>query len=394
MDKESHNNGSYVQFKRNGYYDRGYQKGYYNSYTNGYAKKNGYHNGYNNGYSNGYGSGYNNNSYEHNARYSNYKDYRHGPKQYNKPYYNKFSKGKQWHNSRPSYDAERKSQYGFTEDSRNHKSDYVEQTVDAFSSKPKNCAMIEFTKEDQIKENELMKKVMVIATYKAYFMELSNVMTQNENSNIFNVKSGDGTLEKAQVQNTVFTLIKEMIPSRLVSEEIDSLLNGCMEECSTYNTQSDHQDIKNQIQHYSSEFNCAKEELLNIIVRRETAEHQKSNGHNDFEAKLKYMTPFRIYRKTLAPKIKELKPNLNGKERQAIIKDKWAQLSQKEKFIYVLRSRWDRERAIFKQKTIDLKIRLAFISKQLEKEKTLSTESSLHIKDYWNGKHLISFISS
>lgn len=56
-----------------------------------------------------------------------------------------------------------------------------------------------------------------------------------------------------------------------------------------------------------------------------------------------------------APKIKAERPNLNGKERQAIIREKWKNIEPKEKYIYVLRSRWDQERAKFKKITLEFK---------------------------------------
>ncbi|CAI2379711.1 unnamed protein product [Moneuplotes crassus] len=62
---------------------------------------------------------------------------------------------------------------------------------------------------------------------------------------------------------------------------------------------------------------------------------------------LKTLTPYRIYRRTVAPKVKLERPNLTGKERQTIIREMWKHLSSREK--------WEAEKAKFKAKTLELK---------------------------------------
>ena len=63
-------------------------------------------------------------------------------------------------------------------------------------------------------------------------------------------------------------------------------------------------------------------------------------------------------------KLNKERPNLNGKERQAIIREQWKQLDPNKKYIFVLRSRWDKERARFRQKTIEFKAQLAIFIQQ------------------------------
>ena len=74
---------------------------------------------------------------------------------------------------------------------------------------------------------------------------------------------------------------------------------------------------------------------------------------------------------------------MNGKERQAIIREQWKQLDPNKKYIYVLRSRWDKERARFRQKTIEFKAQLAiFIQEDADSVSNDSTfKSSSKIYD-------------
>ncbi|CAI2379905.1 unnamed protein product [Moneuplotes crassus] len=65
------------------------------------------------------------------------------------------------------------------------------------------------------------------------------------------------------------------------------------------------------------------------------------------DTSLKAQTPYRIYRRTVAPKVKMVRPNLTSKERQTIIREMWKHLSSKEK--------WETEKAKFKAKTLELK---------------------------------------
>jgi len=82
------------------------------------------------------------------------------------------------------------------------------------------------------------------------------------------------------------------------------------------------------------------------------------------DEKLKFLSAYRIYRRTEAPRIKEQRPNLNGKERQVIIRDNWKKLDPKKKYLFVLRSRWDQEKARFKNKTLEFKSQLAMFAQQ------------------------------
>ena len=53
------------------------------------------------------------------------------------------------------------------------------------------------------------------------------------------------------------------------------------------------------------------------------------------------LTPFRMFRKELAPKLKATNPNLNSKDKQLLLKAQWHHLSQNEKKKYVIKSKLD-----------------------------------------------------
>lgn len=170
-------------------------------------------------------------------------------------------------------------------------------------------------------------------------------------------------IDNERICNAVHNMLRELVPSKLLGEEIPLLVSECKKECeipaSTVEEVTD--EVKAQIDHYSSEFHTTRDSLLSMIIKKDTFEYERAQIYdNDCkEGKLKFLSAYRIFRRTIAPQIKKERPNLNGKERQAIIREQWKQLDPNKKYIYVLRSRWDKERARFRQKTIEFKTQLA-----------------------------------
>jgi len=66
--------------------------------------------------------------------------------------------------------------------------------------------------------------------------------------------------------------------------------------------------------------------------------------------KLKFMSAYRFFRRDRVPVVKEAHPDYDGKQRQEVIKAEWRKLNDCEKFAYVIRSRADREKALYAYK--------------------------------------------
>ena len=63
--------------------------------------------------------------------------------------------------------------------------------------------------------------------------------------------------------------------------------------------------------------------------------------------KLKYMSPYRFFRRDMVPIVKGQNPDFDGKARQLTIRAAWKKVPDNAKFIYVLMSRADKEKAIY-----------------------------------------------
>jgi hypothetical protein len=71
------------------------------------------------------------------------------------------------------------------------------------------------------------------------------------------------------------------------------------------------------------------------------------------------MSAFRFFRKEQVPLIKEKHPEMEGKERQRLIKELWRDLDDDLKYLYVQMSRADREKSIYAHKLRVIKENLA-----------------------------------
>jgi len=63
--------------------------------------------------------------------------------------------------------------------------------------------------------------------------------------------------------------------------------------------------------------------------------------------KLKFLSAFRVYRRVNINRVKEAFPQMENKGRHEIVKQMWKRVSESERLIYVLRSRADKERALY-----------------------------------------------
>lgn len=275
-----------------------------------------------------------------------------------------------------------------------------------YSKYNSEVSVIEYTKEDLAKENDLIQKIMVgkpslthysVATYNCYFGELERMLSEApmEQAGISEPEQIAGIISKSKaatdkISNDIHGVLRGLVPSKVLGEEVPALLQDCMKECDVPSTSFEDTkiEIRAQIDHYSTEFYKAKDALLSLIIKKETAEYEKSQKYNcDYgEEKVKFLSAYRIFRRTIAPSIKAERPNLNGKERQTIIRERWRQLEPKKKYIYVLRSRWDKERARFRQKTMEFKTQLALFCAQTEHGSSASTGSTKKSDIYSDGK--------
>ena len=71
--------------------------------------------------------------------------------------------------------------------------------------------------------------------------------------------------------------------------------------------------------------------------------------------KLRVLSAYRFYRREEVPKIKQEKPELDGKARHALVRLRWRVLSDEAKLPFVLMSRADKERALYMNKICQTK---------------------------------------
>ena len=71
--------------------------------------------------------------------------------------------------------------------------------------------------------------------------------------------------------------------------------------------------------------------------------------------KLKFKSAFKIYKLDHIAELKELHPDFGFKERMAELKKMWQGLKANEKYLYVKRSRLDKQRAILEQRVDTVK---------------------------------------
>ena len=62
------------------------------------------------------------------------------------------------------------------------------------------------------------------------------------------------------------------------------------------------------------------------------------------------MSAFRFYRREAVPEVKSEQPDLDGKARHKVVRDRWRQLDEQTRLVYVMMSRAHRERALYVNK--------------------------------------------
>jgi hypothetical protein len=71
--------------------------------------------------------------------------------------------------------------------------------------------------------------------------------------------------------------------------------------------------------------------------------------------KLRFLTAYRFFRREEIPKIKQESPEMEGRQRHSLVKQLWRQMTQDEKFPFVLMSRADEERAKYQSEIAQIR---------------------------------------
>jgi len=91
-----------------------------------------------------------------------------------------------------------------------------------------------------------------------------------------------------------------------------------------------------------NEFRQRKGEILKEYY--EKVQVNDWRGNEEKEEKIKFKTPFRLFKLDRIEKLKEENPNVTFRERVSMMKQLWKDLSPHAKFLYVQRSRLDKEK--------------------------------------------------
>lgn len=107
--------------------------------------------------------------------------------------------------------------------------------------------------------------------------------------------------------------------------------------------------------------------------------------------KLRFMTAYRFYRRDEVPRVKEENPDLDGKARHAVVRQRWQKLPDKEKVAYVMMSRLDRERAIYMNKLSQIRenLLMEFPTLETSRSDAASAEPDEDYEEY--RRQLIAF---
>ena len=107
-----------------------------------------------------------------------------------------------------------------------------------------------------------------------------------------------------------------------------------------------HEECVDAYRKQMNEFRQRKGEIMREYYQNI---RQGKNNHNERitmtkEEKLKFKTPFRLFKLDNIVKLKEQHPDITFRERVSMMKDLWKDLSPHAKFLYVQRSRLDKEK--------------------------------------------------
>ena len=105
---------------------------------------------------------------------------------------------------------------------------------------------------------------------------------------------------------------------------------------------------------YCEELRAACKRKSELLQQIHDIKFSVGNPSVKASGKLKYMSAYRFFRRDSVPMVKEQNPDLDGKQRQAIIRAAWKKLPEEAKFSYVLMSRLDRERALYMHKVAQI----------------------------------------
>ena len=133
-----------------------------------------------------------------------------------------------------------------------------------------------------------------------------NSTTENKEQEIIDLEQLK--INNDNICNAVHNILREIVPSKLLGEEIPLLVDEWRKEweipSSTFTEVNE--EISTQIDHYSNEFHKTKDTLLTMFIKKDTFEYERGQMYDSDskEGKLKFLSAYRIFRRTIAPQIK------------------------------------------------------------------------------------------
>lgn len=148
-------------------------------------------------------------------------------------------------------------------------------------------------------------------------------------------------------ENKHFNLIKKEM-SHLTYQEISDLI---FDKWKFHTTEEERKVYSNLAKQEEEEYYEKHEQVMAQInsLRKQIHDIKYSSDNSAVKpsGKLKFMTAYRFFRREQVPQVKEKHAELDGKGRQNLIKKLWRDMTDDQKYPYVLLSRTDREKAIY-----------------------------------------------
>ncbi|CDW84111.1 UNKNOWN [Stylonychia lemnae] len=205
-------------------------------------------------------------------------------------------------------------------------------------------------------------------------------------------------------ENKEFNLVKKQMP-HLQSKEISDFLyqqwkfqldNSDKEiyfEMAKQQSQEYFQQLKQTIfeknllrqKIYDIKYNCIDKVVASRSIphtlQNQSASSNGSQGAVKPSGKLKFMSAYRFFRRELVPIMKSTHPEMDGKDRQKMIKDHWRELNDNQKYAYVQMSRADREKALYIHKLCRIKNDLMKNNPELVEQRDIVGRIDQRIKE-------------
>ena len=108
-------------------------------------------------------------------------------------------------------------------------------------------------------------------------------------------------------------------------------------------------------QAYFEKLSAANERINNLRQRIHEIKFTSDNPSVKPSGKLRFLSAFRFFRREAIPQIKEDHPELDSRARHVIVRNQWMALGEDKKYVFVMMSRLDKEKAIFTNRLSQIK---------------------------------------